>query len=320
MSLYGSADDLVHPTDGNPLWQDSHWFMWRDANRGVSGLHRFGLHPQMGTATFWCGVMTDDGRRYRNQGWRIPMPEQPGAAFVVTAGQRLEFTDDDDPAGQGVRILVDEPDCKVDLRYRNHFPMVRYLDDGRVPTAGAPDHYEASGSVTGTVRLGEDESVIDAVAFRDRSWGARDYAVALSHRWVAGTFGPDLSFSATAVAARDGSYFTDAIVIEGGAVHRAETVDIVVHLEGDSFTHRGGTVALVLPGGREMRLDIETIDATMFTIGDDDVYVEIDSICRVHHEGRVGFCDLEAAFNARRGWQLPVLALRANMTLGLSRR
>jgi hypothetical protein len=318
MSTYGFADDELHPNDGHELWQESHWFMWRDDQQGIAGLHRLGLHPVAGTATFWCAVMTDDGTAYRNLGWALPIQEQPAGSFTVSSAQRLEFVPGD--LGNDVRILVDEPGCSVNLRYANHFPMARYLDDGRVPSSGSPDHYEASGDIEGEVVLGDRRFEVRGVAFRDRTWGQRDYSVPLSHRWVAGTFGADFSFSATGVAARDGSYFTDGIVILDGVVHRASSTDIVVYMEGDSFTHRGGAVVMVLPSGREIRLEIETIDATLFSIGDNHLYAEIDSICRVRSEGRVGFCDLEAGFNARQGRELPVLLLRANGVSGLSQR
>lgn len=310
---YEVADNLLHQHDGDPNWQESHWFMWRAP--GIGGLHRLALHAVTRTATFWCGVMTAEGTCYRNQGYGLPMLDQPQDGYVVSPTQRLEFDDTG-----GVRIVIDEPGCAVDLHYRNHFPMARYLDTGVMPTAGSPDHYEASGSIVGTVTIGDRSLAVDGVAFRDRSWGARVYNSTLSHRWVAGTFGPDLSFSATGVAARDGSYFTDGIVIRNGKVVRAKSTDIVVYIEGDSFTHRGGRIALELPDGEKFVVDIETLDATMFSVGDDDAYAEIDSICVARSGDRIGFCDLEAGFNPRAGRDLPVLLLRANSVTGLSKR
>lgn len=311
--IYEPEDNLLHEHDGDPNWQESHWFMWRAP--GIGGLHRLALHPVTGMATFWCGVMTSEGTCYRDQAYGIPMAEQPANAFVVSPAQQLHF----DEKG-GVRILIDEPGCQVDLRYENHFPMARYLDREQMPTAGSPDHYEASGTVVGTVTIDGRVLEIDGVAFRDRSWGPRDYTHTLSHRWVAGTFGPDLSFSATGVAAIDGSYFTDGILIRDGKVVRAAKTDIVVHIEGDSFTHRGGRVVLTLPDGEDVAIDIETLDATMFTVGQNDSYAEIDSICVARNGDRVGFCDLEAGFNPRNGRDLPVLTLRANRETGLTKR
>ncbi len=313
MSHYAHADDLLHRNDGDPLWQESHWLMWHDVSAGIGGLHRLAIHPVAGTTTFWCGVMASDGTRYRAEGWRLPRPEAAEGAFVVTPTQRLRFIDGE------LHLEVDEPGCEVHLAFAPFHPMARYMHGDIIPTAGAPDHFEAGGRVTGHCVLDGRRRDIDGLAFRDRSWGPRNYEVSLSHRWVAGTFGPELSFSAITVAAIDGSLLGDGIVIRDGQAHRAVDVDIVVHLEADGMTHRGGEVTLITASGEMLTVRCETIDATLFTVGDRGAYAGVDSICRAESEGRIGFCDLEVSNNPRRGRAMPLLALRANLVDGISR-
>ena len=74
--------------------------------------------------------------------------------------------------------------------------------------------------------LGARSFTVDGLYHRDHSSGPRDWSQIVAHRWVAGTFGPDLSFSVA--------------VIEGPGGHglqaAATDVDLDVHFAEDGRT------------------------------------------------------------------------------------
>jgi hypothetical protein len=311
-STYQPSDDLLHQDDGNPAFQDSHWLMWHDTERGIGGFHRLGIHPPRSTSTFVCGVMTHAGDRFRNAEWEIPWAPSTRPSYVVNDAHRLLLED-----GRW-RLRVTEPDCDVDLTWQSAQPMFHYAAEETVATA----HFEGSGTVTGTVRLADRHYEVEAMAFRDRSWGPRDYGAITAHRWFAGTLGPDLTFSAFALLMPNGHLHRDGIVVENGMVHRASDVDIVIHQEADGFSHRGGTLRLRFDAREDLVVSASAIDGMAFPIANGTVY-SIDTLCVAEIGGRVGFCNVEASNNVQKvldkGGTVP-LSLAAAIEDGLTRR
>jgi hypothetical protein len=139
----------------------------------------------------------------------------------------------------------------------------------------------------------------------------------LTHRWVSGSFGPELSFGSTVWHAADGSFVKVGYVVRDGEITFAEDVDVVTWLEADGYTHRGGVVTWYLRGGEELRLECHLIDAVVAKLHSAKY---VDALCRIEHGGKVGVCDFEISNNARNGGGTPSLALAANGTDGFSRR
>jgi hypothetical protein len=305
---YSTNDDLVHAGDADPTFQDSHYLMWYDAEHGIGGMHRLAVHPPRGTSNFMCGIVTHDGRRYRGSQWEIPWVPQDGA-YAVNDSHRLNLEDDH------LRLVVAEPDCEVDLRWIPSGPMFHIL-----PTSAmASSHFEGAGRVRGEVRLGEHRYTVDAMAFRDRSWGPRSYSAVSAHRWFAGTTGTDLTFSASAILLDGGGLACEGIVIENGKQHRTSDVDLVIQFEADGFTHRGGELVMTFDDRPDFRVTAHAVDGVAFPVA--GKFFTVDTICVADIDGRPGFCNVEASNNVRTvGTQPPEVALRAAVTEGLSQR
>jgi hypothetical protein len=254
-------------------------------------------------------VLTHAGERYRTSGWELPWSPAPDA-FAVNDAQRIEL------AGDQFRLLVAEPDCAIDLTWNASGPMFAYADEATVATA----HYEGAGTVTGTVRLGGRTHDVDAIAFRDRSWGPRDYSGILAHRWFAGTFGPDLSFSAVTLMFADGRLHREAILVEDGRAFRTDDVDIVVHQEADAFTHRGGALRLRFSDHADFCVDARALDGIAFPIAG-GLFHTVDTLCIADTGTRTGFCNVEVSNNLQNmPHGAPLVALAAAVHDGLTRR
>jgi hypothetical protein len=309
---YTKADDLLHPDGGDLKFQDSHWLQWHDIERGIGGFHRLAIHPTLGTSTYSCGVLTHAGDRFRAWGWEIPWSPVEAPAYVVSDTQRIALNDD------SWQLQVREPDCELDLRWREYSPMFAYAAKEGVAAA----HFEGAGTVTGTVRLGAQTYEVDGVAFRDRSWGARDYPSIAAHRWFAGTFGEDLSFSAVTLMFADGSLHRDGVVLDNGELYRTNEVDIVVHQEADAFSHRGGTLTLRFVDHDDFQVTASAIDGIAFPVAGGRLY-PVDTLCVAQAGGRQGVCNVEVSNNLRNlddGDQCNRHALAAAVRDGLSRR
>ena len=102
------------------------------------------------------------------------------------------------------------------------------------------DHYQVAGRVTGTVRLAGRDFAVDGLCHRDHSWGDRQWSAVLAHRWLAGTFGPELSFSLVTTLLPGGRMVRMGFVARHSEILRVSDSDVVVFLEPDGTSHRGG--------------------------------------------------------------------------------
>jgi hypothetical protein len=305
--LYSVTDDLVHEAGDDPAFQDSHWLMWFDDRFGLGGLHRLGVSPAHTAGATMLGLVSTDGTRFKRSSWNVPWDGPSDELYAVGAHQI-------DLRSSTWRLRVSEPDCAVDLTWQSGTPLVAYGADPTVATA----HFEGGGWVSGTVELADVRHEIEALAFRDRSWGPRDYGAILAHRWFAGTCGTELTFSALTLLREDGTVHKDGIALDTEGVHRAVAVDVLLLEELDGFSHRGGILRMGFEDRADLLVTTDVIDGLAFALpGDAGHTVEV--MCIAHAEGRRGFCNVEASNNIVRGTR-PPLSLRAGIVDGLSTR
>jgi hypothetical protein len=312
---YDAADEGTHEVgSADPHWQESVFVHWYDHAAGLGGLHRLGHEPNRGggAAALLCGLFRADGLRYRRCDDDLPL-EEPTSARGFRAGGSSWHVD-----GAVPRVEVREPGLDLELELHDFYPITSFFpSSGSLVEEFAAHHYESSGRALGSATIDGATVPIDATYHRDHSWGIRKTATLLSHRWVSGTFGPELSFGSTVWHAADNSFVKVGYVVRDGEITIAEDVDVVTWLEADGFTHRGGVVTWYLPGGEELRLECELIDAV---VGELHSATFVDALCRTEWAGGVGVCDFEISNNARNGVAVPRLALAANSADGFSRR
>jgi hypothetical protein len=314
MEAFPARDELPHPIAPEPLWQESVVLLWWDAAAGIGGFHRIGHEPGAGISTSWIGIHTRDGLRFCRH---LNLPFDPShrdhCAFRVGDAYEARFEN-----GEAI-WRVDEADCEMHLVATDYTPRFDlFRKGGTVTDDFAPGHLEAAGRVRGHIRLGDRRVQVDGLCYRDHSWGKRDWASLLSHRWIAGTCGPELTFNAASWHGIDGSLRSFGIVVRDGVVTYAEAVDLLVFMETDAMTHRGGIATFDLPGGERIRIDIRTPVDGAVTLHHGVACV--DEICEFEYGGRSGFCDLEITTNPRAGTGAVSALVRATLQKGLSQR
>ncbi len=314
--FFPPSDELPHDIGDDPLWQESIFLTWADVKRGVFGYHRIGQECNSnggsGMVTSWNGIATREGTRFCRYLFEpMQAADRHAHGFRATGA----FTMDYDGT---TRWRIADPDCTLDLTATDFTPRFDlFKDGGSVVDNFAKGHIEVGGAITGEVRLGETSHTIDGIAYRDHSWGRRDRSTMLSHRWIAGTVGPALTFNATAWQGTDGSLRTYGIVCRHGEVTYAREVDIVVHMEIDAISHRGGVLRMVLEDGDVIEIAPRLVDGFLTKHHNTAV---IDSLCDVEWNGLRGFCDFEISTNPRAGTGPVTSLVRATRTQGLSRR
>jgi hypothetical protein len=316
---HDESSEVPQSPTADEWWQDSAFVAWHAREAGIGGVVRIGHEPNHrshppGIAALWFGLVTRDGLRYRRNTVNAlgPADRREDAFGALDGRYRLAYD-------RCLRLLVDDEDCRVELEVEDFYPRTDFFpaDAGTLVEDFASSHFEASGRITGEVVLGGAPYEVDGLCHRDRSWGIRRWDTLLNHRWVPGTFGPDLSFGSIAWHGVDGTVRQFGYVVRDGEVVHALDVDTVVHMEPDGTTYRGGTVAWTLPGDERFAIECKPVDAVL---SEHHGIACVDAFCEVELDGRVGFCDLEVSTNPRRGSGPVTAALRAATADGLSRR
>ena len=174
------ADDYFHPRPEHPYWNEAGWFSFMVPERNIAGwvyaYHRPNIGYTVGGVCAWdaSGAENYDCLMYD---WGEPYPTPQGA-------EMFDFTLDN-----GLSIAIGEPLMQYHLRYQGNNDYTAggcaldlvFTGDTLPHNAGMPGgldewgkgHYDQSGRMTGTLRLGDEVISVDCVSQRDHSWGVR---------------------------------------------------------------------------------------------------------------------------------------------------
>jgi hypothetical protein len=312
---YPAEDEWPHTPSGDDQWQESIAFTWWDDKAGIGGFHRLGheLGGASPSVNNWNGVFSREGTRFhRNVRRELRPGDQIERGFAIDG-----FTSFQSIVRPIYRLYAAE--CEIDLECDDYYPRSDLFPTtaGAVANSFAARHFEVACAVNGRVRLGDREVTVSGIGYRDHSWGKRDWGTLLSHRWIAGSFGPQMSFCALAWHAIDGTFRTFGVVVRAGKVIPCKSVDILTYLEADGTTCRGGELTFVMPDGEVIGFTAKAVDAM---VSHHQNLANVDTLCTIDYNGMRGFCDFEMSNNPRNGTAPITVLLRATETGGLSRR
>lgn len=242
---YSDDNEGTHAAGPDLDWQESVFVHWYDPTAGIGGAHRLGHEPNRdngGRSALECFVFTTKGTRFRRVDYQLPL-EEPTTPRGFRAGGSSWHVDGGSP-----RLEIHEPGLDANLTMENFYPLTDFFPpSGSMVEDFAKHHYETSGRITGPVTIAGTTIDVDGMCHRDHSWGTRKADTLLSHRWVSGTFGPDLSFGSIVWHAADDSLVKVGYLVRDGEVIYADDVDVIAWLEPDGLTIRGGQVTWQLP-------------------------------------------------------------------------
>jgi len=312
---FTERDEGPHTPSEHPQFQESVLLHWYDPCQGIGGWHRVGHEPNNngGRAAIWSFLFDEAGWQHRRCG-EVELSAQDRLPNGFGAGSHVRFKYERDAAIWDIR----EEGLDATLKCRNLYPVVDPFPPGdEVALTRFPHHFEVAARVTGRVRYKGRTRAVAAYGYRDHSWGQRDWenGTMLNHRWVTGTLGGDLSFAAITAQASTGKLVRVGYVQRGGQTLHARSIDVIVDMEPDGLTHRGGELRLTLADGEIVHITFRARAGVLFQRG---TVVMVEMICVAKGHGLTGYCDAEISSNARNGKGAPLLALNATMTEGVS--
>jgi hypothetical protein len=323
MNFY-SDEDFLHPPAADADWQESVVLMFSDEDSGLAGFFRIGSEPNLGLSQVYFNLVSRDGLRFRHNPFDLPMQAGDRTPDGFAAGPlRWRI-----PDRKFVQLTGTQGEVSLDLRLHDFYASTPWqmLGAGGLEKL-APGHVESSGRVEGRVVVGD--RVFDlrnALGHRDHSWGRRDVRVMRSFRWVAGTCGPQLSFSGLALHMANGYFMRAGFVRRDGVLCPLRDFDVVAQVNPDGLTVRGGTAEWTLTDGSRIRLEASVIDGIITSYRSDHggpgSHVGVEGLSSVRCGDLRGFCDFNVSNNLAGGEQAApsICEEYASLTPGLSQR
>lgn len=312
IKTFAATDDCTHAAPDDPTWQESALFAWQDLGTGLGGFLRLSQEPANQAVNCCFGVFTEDGTRFRANATGEGMVAGDRGETHMAWGSKVHVALDT------LTITADFPECQARLRFEDFHPRYDYIDLVRATMVdGTSHHFEVAGKVVGTVVIDGREIAVDALAYRDRSWGPRSWGSLRSTRWWPCVFGPDLSIHSVRAITASGHILTAGYVLRNGEPLAIEDCEILVTMETDAVTPRSGTVTMTLENGERLEITCDRADGIVLHVRG---YTAVECLGRARFGDRVGMSNLEVCTNGAGGTLPPVLTIGSNNGQGLSRR
>ena len=292
------VDELPHVPGADPYWQESVVLYVWDTRQQCYVFLRVSHEPHNGpegTAVVWSNVWVP-GFQYK---YTDAKPLRPEDRFVEGLGApTVRYRYD---GAHHWTLQADE--LELALVMRDAHPAFDFFVDQNLG-AIAPNHIEASGTVSGQIRFRDQTYTLSgAVGHRDHSWGLRKWATIRSHRWLPAIFGPDFSLNAMSYLGEGGELRQFGFVIRDDTLIVPEQVSVCVQVEADGQTTRGALVNFALPGGEDLEVIYRHLAPSAISFH--QVYPCNDAMAAVRCGDRVGVGVVESGGNPTGGRERP---------------
>ena len=312
ITIHEPADDCPHHGATESGFQESALFVWHDIEAGVGGFWRIGQEPVIRQLSSCFGVFMADGTRFRSNVTGVPMAAADRGDTHMGWGTVLRADLD------ALAITADFPDLQASLHFEDFFPRYAFSELVGSPARSEHHkaHFEVAGRMRGHITIAGREIAVNALGYRDRSWGQRTWGTLRATRWWPSVFGPDLT--AHCVAVVDESFHgAFGYVMRDGIPSPMHDIDVVSSLDYDALTPRSAIARFTFNDGERGELHHRPGDGVGMHVRG---YTAVESIGTVTWGDRVGMSNFEISTNPTGGTRLPVVAFGANYTDGLTRR
>lgn len=252
-------DEYPHEPDAAQNYNESMYLNAFDLAQEVGGWFRLGNRVNEGYAEMTVCLYLPGGR----VGFMFGRPHietnkemRAGGLHieVVTPFEHLRVT------YTGDVIVLDEPAqmsdprkafkenplvaCQVELDVHGISPMYggkQVYEDGTeieidAEKSFAKAHYEQHTRVTGVIKVGDEEIVIDGLGLRDKSWGPRYWQALTWYRWIPMVFDDSFAMMLSVIGDGAGGARRSGMVLEDGEYHHI--VDCTIDSEWDDLHHQ----------------------------------------------------------------------------------
>jgi hypothetical protein len=252
-------DEYMHALEEASNFNESMYFNVYDPDTEIGGFLRLGNRANEGHAELTTCLYLPDGR----VAFMYKRPEianndafdAGGTRFdVITPFEELHTAYDGKCAILTDPLLMADPrkaftespylEAHVDLTHTGVSPMYggEPVNDDGSPLATdngfAKGHYEQHMAVSGTIRVGDDEWVVNGFGLRDHSWGPRFWQAPWWYRWLTANFGKDFGFVVSIIASRNGGRHYGGMVLRDGKYEEIRNATIATEWDGPDQYHR----------------------------------------------------------------------------------
>jgi hypothetical protein len=189
-------DDSRHtPGEGAlPLWNESYWFTFVDAKAEIAFAARFGMLPVKGYGNFYLLVSGPDALLYSLIDQRAKLPA-PGGSLTM-CGYTIEI----EKPLERFHLTFDRDSIALDVVWESGVPTAMWPLPPGSTVEQSSRHIEHSGTVKGTLRIGETVHQIDCFGHRDHSFGGeRDWSRIQRWDYLSGEIDKDFWFNAVKI-------------------------------------------------------------------------------------------------------------------------
>ncbi len=162
-------DDQLHIPSGEKGWRESFYFNFVDLPNGISGFTTVGLMPSLQKREFVFALF-HEGR----QTLHFAEPSEP---FGVPGTNPLSdgiVTYEQIESLKKWRLRLSNDGAEADLLWEGRFSPFQFGGCSGTSWSG---HFEQSGIVTGTVKIGGARFQVKGLGHRDKSWGPRNWHI-----------------------------------------------------------------------------------------------------------------------------------------------
>jgi hypothetical protein len=179
-SILTDTDDLLHQSNKDLKWRESYYFNWVDLENKISGFSTIGILPNEKKRELVFLLFLDNKMEIYYK--EPPIVKYENNISIMLQDNRLSYKMI--KPLQIWEISYNSRKLKLDLSFETRFFP---YDFGKESSGSWQRHFEASGVVSGEIRL-KDNNVLKINGFgqRNKSWGYRNWHQ--FDQWFAGHF------------------------------------------------------------------------------------------------------------------------------------
>jgi hypothetical protein len=219
-------------------WNESYYFVFYDKENEIGGMSRVGFKPNKpeGMTFFFVFLpdgsvgayhLEDDAANYPEDlivGGVTHEPRKDGSWKYLFEGPLIILDEARNlpKVKEHPEVISDLVGAKFDLQFTPINEPYEYsehmtAESLRLGKKSGDKHWEQIARVSGSVRIGENEFVIDkAMAQRDHTHGIRDWTGVGNWFYFVVWFGPDLAINPAAIVTDDGELGTGGFLFKDG--------------------------------------------------------------------------------------------------------
>jgi len=301
IKFYGPEDEVPHEIGTSEWWNESVWLHFLDPKNGVNGIMRIGHEPNWngGSTAIWTLVQTPNWSYKKDGLYPMLAGDRPDNGFKSNETHSFEFD------GRCCCWTVNDGEFSANLKIEDYHAPLSFWPKGSEMESIAPNHTEGPGKVSGTIVIkGEEFHIVDALGYRDHSWGDRFWDDLRSHRWVGTNFGPDFNCNAICWLNQNYDLGYYGYVRRDDTIYVASEVDILTYMEPDGISHRGGVVRYRIADDEQ--IEIQCTPANKALISRHHNLALNDTMCLAKMGDRIGATCFESNNNLQAGKLVPL--------------